>query len=475
MEERLSRTDYESQLVGLFLLDPMALDTAIREGFRPEFVYQRTTRAVAEAVWKLHHERKMVDAISVAKQIEIDNPGIDDATTQIFYVQDSALVSREFVSHHVEILKDLYLKREIRRIARAHLDSLDEDLTAEQVSSNLMFDISRIAGESQDGYDHDTVVRQIMGQIRGGTNLTIPTSFPMLRRKIRGYVRGVPSIVAARPGKGKSTFMINEMLWQSIQGYRVGCISLEMPVDQVLRSMACHSLRMSWFRLENGSYSAEQERELERALYELKDLPLVITDKGMTIQQVSAWIKSMKAHENLDIVYLDYVQIIRPDNTKKPDHEVVREQSNALREVAKETGVALVELCQLNRDAAEPQGPVKPEELSRHLPKIHHLRNSGSLEQDAYMVTLLSPNYAAPFFDSNENHVNYLAIVDKHRGGPTGNVPMVYYKDQHTLWTPSMPGEPAYHPRNQPGYCPIRHEPTLENSTSSDELEECPF
>lgn len=245
----------------------------------------------------------------------------------------------------------------------------------------------------------------------------VPTGYPMLDRMTHGFRPGEVSIIAGRPGTGKSTFAINLMKNAAHKGKACLFLSLEMTNSAVATSLACAMGRIDKLAFHGGYLSPGEEQRLIDWFGEVERLPIAIHSPpgSMSLMGVRSLARRHKAAKKLDVLFLDYLQLMEaPDGSRRARHEQVSEMSRGLKALAVELNVPIVALSQLNRTVEERQG---------NRPKPSDLRESGSLEQDAALVLLLYREEVKKGDDRQDKNAATL-IVGKNRYGPVGDVPL---------------------------------------------------
>lgn len=238
----------------------------------------------------------------------------------------------------------------------------------------------------------DKVERHIMNP---GSLLGTSTGFRFLDGLTSGMQAGQLWIVAARPGIGKTTFLLNMILKMT---ERVGFISLEMTQDELVHRLWFAEAQVPMSCSKTG-FSEQQLKDLTLAQSRIKKKNILISDAPRTsISDVSAEARLLKA-KGAGVIMVDYLQLIHADG-KRAENRVaeITHVSNSLKRIARELQLPIVSACQLNREAAK-EG-VKPD--------LYHLRESGSIEQDADLVLMLH--------QANEHELGLL--VRKNRVGP---------------------------------------------------------
>lgn len=281
--------------------------------------------------------------------------------------------------------------------------------------------------------------------IENSVNATIPTGWDNLDRLTGGIAQGVLTIVAARPGMGKSAFAFSMARQIALRGGGVGIFSLEMKREDVRdRIAASHAYRPGVFMsgvsdnpyyatAQRGELTPSQQMRFDAALHSLRGMPVSIDDrKGLKMGKIRIAARRLQAEmarnsTPLSVLFIDHLQHIRPDIDRRGNKTAeTTDITGALMEMAAELGVAVVALSQLNRET---------EKRTDKRPTMADLRESGSIEQDAHTIMLLyRPAY---YFDqarkagedvsasdeANARHDFEINVV-KQRNGPTERLTM---------------------------------------------------
>ncbi|MFL5342595.1 MAG: replicative DNA helicase [Gemmataceae bacterium] len=244
---------------------------------------------------------------------------------------------------------------------------------------------------------------------RGGRLAGLPTGFPDLDELTGGLNDGEMTILAARTSVGKTSLALQIARAAAVE-YQAPAlfVSLEMSEAEITQRVLCGAADVDGQRLRNGCPSREDIERLTACRAKVKGAPLFIDDTpSQRMIRIAATARRRKRQDGLRLVVVDYLQLVEPDDRKAARHEQVSAVSRRLKALAKELSVPVLALAQLNRQA---------EDSSR--PKLHHLRESGSLEQDADTVLLMHRLEDSPSVIEVE--------VAKNRNGPTGTIKLVF-------------------------------------------------
>lgn len=249
--------------------------------------------------------------------------------------------------------------------------------------------------------------------LRGGGIQGIKTGFGKLDKVLGGFNRGDYIILAARPSMGKSAVSVNMALSAFYrEKAKVAYFNLEMSTEQTIgRSIASLCL-IEMNKLKNGSLKNEEWEDIAQGSSILYDDNIRIFEKSSGINEIRTCCKLLKMSGGLDIVFIDYLQLIRTEEKRYENRNIdVSNISRVLKLMAKELDITVVALSQLSR---------APETRSDHRPMLSDLRDSGSIEQDADIVMLL---YRDGYYDTETSEPDIIeCIVAKNRNGEVGTV-----------------------------------------------------
>lgn len=247
----------------------------------------------------------------------------------------------------------------------------------------------------------------------------IPTGYHLLDNRLSGLCRGHYVIIGARPGVGKSSFMIaimNNLLRKDVP---CGFFSLEMTADELMYKLICSRADLNSQKTLQGMATDEEIQRLEfvaQTLTETKAKLVIDDQSGLGVSQLCARAKRMIAVYGIKVLFIDYLGEVKGDGKFGNKQEEVQMVSKTLRQLAKATGVTVVCACQLNRE----------NEKEERKPRKSDLRESGQIEADAHCIMLLhSPSEN----DENQNPGSLQVHIVKNRFGPTGMVPFVFKKE----------------------------------------------
>lgn len=414
--------DAEQSVLGGLLLDNGAID---RMGELPEIAfYTESHRLIYRAIRKQAAAGKSWDVITVAEMLEAHKKL--DAVGGLSYIGSLAqnTPSSANIARYAEIVHEHYTRREIMAAAAeltelvsskggdiaVAMDKAQSRLLAitEGVNSDEPRSIADIVGEH---------INTIERRLEGGKK-AIPSGLTDLDAILNGgWHRGQVIVLAARPSMGKTALSLHHATHAAIEGYGVLFLSMEM-VGGELADRAIAALgHVHLGNLLTGQMTDAEWNGVTVAAGRVQDIPLHVLDRsGLNFFQVATYARRHKRKHGLDVLVIDYLQLMAGDSGEKR-HSQIEEITRNLKTLAKELDIAVILLSQLSR---------KTEEARR--PRLSHLRDSGSIEQDADVVLFIHREEV----DAPETQwKNYADIhIAKNRQGALGRVGATYIGHQ---------------------------------------------
>jgi len=245
----------------------------------------------------------------------------------------------------------------------------------------------------------------------------VPTGFVELDDLTNGLHAGQMIIVAARPAMGKSTLALDLCRAASIHNNMTSCFfSLEMTRSEITMRLLSAEAKVPLNHIRNGQLSEDDWTKLARKMGEVSSAPVFIDDSpNMTMMEIRAKARRLKQRHDLRLIVIDYMQLMSSGKKVESRQLEVSEFSRQIKLLAKELGVPIIALSQLNRG---------PEQRSDKKPMMSDLRESGSLEQDADMVILLHREDVYERESTRPGEADL--IVAKHRNGPTRDITVAF-------------------------------------------------
>lgn len=299
------------------------------------------------------------------------------------------VISSGALEYHAAILKDMYVEREMKRITTEGIGDMDGIQAIRRVDEKIRKLKEKVVIDDFKGIDQTMYdLYQHMGEVQHKDLTGITTGFKTLDKMTGGLQKGGMYIVAARPSVGKSSFMGRMVYQAASKGVKVGVISLEMTDNQITARISSLATEIEYWRIyRNRLADEEQAKRFYEITAKVSELPIMLSDKtGVTISDIKAKVAKLKRKSNIDILYIDYLQLLDTDDLARNSNreQEVSKISRGIKLLAKDYEIPVVVLAQLNRIS---------EQTSDKKPKLHNLRESGSLEQDADGVLFLHRDF----------------------------------------------------------------------------------
>ncbi|MFS0575816.1 replicative DNA helicase [Sporosarcina sp. 179-K 3D1 HS] len=418
----------EQSVIGAIFLEPQALITAA-EILTPEDFYRMAHRKIFDTMIGLSDKGQAIDVVTVTEELsakkELEDVGGISYLTEI----SNAVPTAANIVHYAKIVEEKALLRRLIRVATSIVEDgytrEDEVEALLSEAEKKMMEVSsrKNAGDFRhikdvlvETYDNIELLHTRKGEVTG-----IPTGFRDLDKITAGFQRNDLIIVAARPSVGKTAFALN--VAQNVAtktDENVAIFSLEMGAEQLVMRMLCAEGNIDAQVLRTGNLEAEDWRKLTMAMGSLSNAGIFIDDSpGIRINEIRSKCRRLQQEHGLGMIMIDYLQLIQGSGrTGENRQQEVSEISRSLKALARELKVPVIALSQLSRGVEQRQDK---------RPMMSDLRESGSIEQDADIVSFL---YREDYYDKETENQNMIEIIiAKQRNGPTGTVTLAFAKE----------------------------------------------
>lgn len=415
-------TEAEQSVIGALLMDNGSIDR-MGELLEDAF-FSLSHRLIYRAIIKQASTGKSWDVITVAEMLSSFKK-LEDAGGLPYIGQIVANVpSSANIKHYADIVREHHTRRQIMEAAN-ELNALvggkgDIAVAMDKAQSRLMAITEGV--KTDEPRSIISIIQEHMNvlemRMEGGKK-AIPTGLNDLDAILNGgWHRGQVIVLAARPSMGKTALSMHHALQAAIGGYGVLYLSMEMVASE-LADRAIASLGKVYL---GNLLTAELKRDdwdgITNATSKMQDIPLHVMDRsGLNFYQVATYARRHKRKHGMDLLVIDYLQLMSGADDEKR-HAQIEEITRNLKTLAKELDVAVILLSQLSR---------KTEESRR--PKLSHLRDSGSIEQDADVVLFIHREEVDN--PDTQEHKNYADIhIAKNRQGALGRIGAIYIGHQ---------------------------------------------
>lgn len=407
----------ELSVIGSVLTEQDSV-AASAEIIKPSDFYFEAHKLIYQAVMDLFNENIPIDFVTVSDRLrqedKLDNIG------GISYLSQAAVSvpTTENVVYYSKIIREKSILRKLITAA----SGIEQLAYSEAGASETILERAEqaIFGVSQDNEQNDIVpigdalmgvYTEMVEHAENRGKLTgLDTGYAELNRRTGGFKGGELIIIGGRPGMGKSSFAVNIAEHVAIQNNStVALFNLEMPRNQIITRILCSQAYVDSNKIRMGSMGGEDWIQIGDVVDRIALAPLYIDDSAaITVSEIRAKCRRLKQTKGLSLIVIDYLQLMQNGRSENRQQEI-SDISRSLKILAKELDVPVIALSQLAR--ASESGADKR-------PLLSHLRESGSIEQDADMVLFL---YRDEYYNPDSEDKNLAeCIVAKNRSGETG-------------------------------------------------------
>lgn len=423
--------DLEKAVLGAMMMDQDCLAQAMGS-LNDRCFYDPRAREVYHAVASLYGANRPVDMLSVAEQMKLQGTFASAGGAVFLADLTSSVGSALHLEYHLLILQQKAIQRNLIEASCSILrDAFDETVEV----GTLIDDATRkvydaVQANMTTSFKHvgevaDRAMEKISRTQAEGTMPGVPSGFPELDALTSGWQPGNLVVVGARPSMGKTAFALNMARAASVRfGVPTAFFTLEMPdteiADRLLTSVS--GVPSAKIKGKGGEkLSGEEWTRLEQALGTLSSAPLYIDETpALPISEFVTKARKLRHDHGIGLIIIDYLQLMKGSaSTAGYREQEVSSISRTLKATAKDLGIPIVALSQLNRNISARAG-------ANGRPMLSDLRESGAIEQDADIV-LFVHRPALLGLSDDESHTEIL--VEKNRSGKTGEIALHYNGD----------------------------------------------
>ena len=425
----------EQSLLGSLLIDANAM-MKIADAIVPSDFYRGAHGTIYEAMVELYKKNEPLDFLTLTNLLS-EKGQLEKIGGRNYLIQLSQLVpTSTHVAQYAKIIHQKALRRRLfeaaNDIAAISLDESEEHVeklldkaehklfdVAKDKLKNIFIPIRNILSEAFDRIDE---LHQGGNKLRG-----VPTGFHDLDNLLAGLQKSDLVILAARPSVGKTSLALDIAKNVAIKGkIPVGLFSLEMSKEQLVDRLLCSEANVDLWKMRTGHLSDKEEDSdfprIGQAMGVLADAPIFIDDSAaLNVMEIKTKARRLQSEHGLGLIVIDYLQLMESSGYSESRVQEVAEITRSLKQIARELNIPVLALSQLSR-AVEMNKPA--------VPKLAHLRESGSIEQDADIVLFIyrksaDRNYRVEELSPEERYTAEVHVA-KHRNGPTGVVKLFF-------------------------------------------------
>ena len=417
----------EQYILASALINPQEA-SAIVNSVHSEHFYDVRHKNIMEAMEKLYQNHQEINYTNVIEELKREKKF--EASGGIDYIGYLIDILPTYVrwDTYVTNIKEKALQRELyHTLSNLSNDILSGRFQTDDILNNTERLVKNVLNKRSVNQltkvDSITpgVIDEINKRMQNKNDLIgIDTGFKELNNILSGFKKQELIILAARPGVGKTALALNFASAACKQGKYVAFISLEMGKEQIVKRLISTESAVDHDKINKGQLSATEISSILTAKSQTIDkFNLYLDDSNSAnIFDIMAQCRSLKRNGKLDMIVVDYLQLIDLDNPRRSSTraEIVGAISRSLKVLAMELDIPIIALSQLNRTAAKPDGE----------PNLAQLRESGSIEQDADVVMFIYSNKEDE--ERNQKTANLKLKVEKNRHGRTGIMDITFFK-----------------------------------------------
>ena len=425
--------ELEEVVLGAMMVEKSAVNAVI-DVLQPESFYVEAYGEVFRAIQTLFNNSEPIDLLTVTEQLRKDGKLDMLGGSHRVASLTSRVASSANVEFHARIIAQKHIQRELIRVSNAIIEkAYDEtsdvfDLLDEAESK--LFEVAE--GNIRKSYESmSTVMRQALDDIEAARNNEdgvsgVPSGFHDLDKITGGWQRSDMIVLAARPGMGKTAFVLSMARNMAVDhDIPVAVFSLEMSAVQLVQRLISSETEINSDKFRKGNLEEHEYQQLHSRCGKLSKAPLFIDDTpGLNIFELRAKCRRLKAQHGIDMVIIDYLQLMSAGSDKGNREQEISSISRSIKGIAKELDVPIIALSQLSRNVETRGGDKRP--------LLSDLRESGAIEQDADIVAFI---YRAEYYGITE-HPDGIdtaglgeLILAKHRHGALDTIKMKFVKN----------------------------------------------
>lgn len=364
-------------------------------------------KQIINAINELKARKEEVSILTIKSKI---NSSSNEITPYLAEIGDYAIGTNPQTAY--KLLKDYTKKRQIMKLTQQIqndiLDEEDIDIYIEQIIQEMQ----KIEYQTQKDESFNNQVLKTIENIEKNMRKTQDYSYYTGFFDLDNYTDGLHesefTVIGARPAVGKTTFALQIAEYIASKGKKVAYISLEMSEEQIIQKILAKNTNINSRKIRNGDLTDDQTIKIIDECSKASQLPISILTKTSTIQQIELEARRMKNKGNLELLVIDYLQLVRNAGYFKSREQEVADISRTLKLLSLDLEIPIIALCQLNRNANKTE------------PTLADIRESGAIEQDADNVIFLY----------KEDPESDLVTVDlqKQRSGNIGKLKLKFKK-----------------------------------------------
>ncbi len=426
--------DCEEAVLGGLLLDPSSF-YEVAAIIKKEHFYDERNQYIFEAMLKLSNNHQPIDYITVGDQLQKDGT-LEKIGGKLALIDLTEKISSAVnIETYAEIVAQKYIARELIRVSSniqemAFNPQTDvKDLISETEQEVFAVTQTNVKNEAVQVND---VIADVIKKIENananqGQYTGVPSGFTKLDNIIYGWQPGTLNVIAARPAMGKTAFALSMAKNMAVDYGKSVCVfSLEMSTIELTTRLLVNVSEIEGEKIKKGNLAPYEWEVLQKKAQLLSNAKLFIDDTpGLSIFELCSKARKLQRTENLDCIIIDYLQLVNAPVKNGTREQEVSYVSRSLKALAKELGIPVIALAQLNRG-------VEARSNDDKRPQLADLRESGAIEQDADVgIMLHRPEYYGLTQDKQGRSLagQAMVIIAKHRSGSIDDIWLRFQKN----------------------------------------------
>lgn len=420
--------EVEKHVIGAMLLDSEATSVALETLTADDF-YLDKHRALFAAIASLFEKNTPADILTLSDVLR-KSQSFEKAGGDAYLMEVSAeVISSVNIAEHCQIVKEKSMLRRLissaTKILERAYDGAQEPMEIMDQAEGDIFSISE-SGLKEGFLPIKNILSDTFKLIESyskGEIIGVPSGFKELDALTAGFQKTDLIVLAGRPGMGKTALALSILAHAAIDHRKtVAFFSLEMGREQLVQRVLCRQAQVNMHLLRTGKLSQRDYPKLSLAVGPISDSKIFIDDHpSLNILELRAKCRRLKAQQGLDLVMVDYLQLMQGSGRMENRQQEISQISRGLKALAKELEIPVIALSQLSRAVEQRGGDGEP--------KLSDLRESGAIEQDADIVMFVYRDEMYKKEGVEPEKGKAKIILAKQRNGPTGEVPVTFISD----------------------------------------------
>lgn len=383
---------------------------------------------IMQLIKELYENSSPINLVTIKEKAKDKKLNATNIFNYLITISENVITSAE-IDYYIKILKNYSIKRKLLKATKAINDKVfltEVDIDAEELKKECINEIVNIKTQITELKDSDMtsvmniVINDIEDRYKNRDNHIYETGFFDLDKATNGLHKQELTIIAARPGVGKTALALNIAERLANKGVNTYFVSLEMSKEQLGNRLIASKTNIDSHKLRSGWLEEKDWGEIGKTAGQLSELKMIIDTKSKTIQEIEIRATELKENKNIGLIVIDYLQLLKSKNKFNIREQEVAEISRNLKLLSRDLNIPVIALCQLNR-ASE----------TRRRPILADLRESGSLEQDADNVIFI---YASEEEKEKQTQViETELVIAKQRNGATGTIKLNFNRKTMTF------------------------------------------